>query len=348
MYINVPHPLCPNAQYCAHHLNHPNSPNTLNRTSPLPALSPPKHVMAGDSYSATTNPRSRRAIRHTRKKELASSAARLNASNTDTAICEETTGTPSDPEATLLYKCFCCEDEFPIGEGIITCAVHLICKSCILVGAHLALVDPECFPIKCCRPVGHLHIEKVLTPKQMDLYAYKTLEYDTPRSLRVYCSSRRCQRFIPAHYHNNSNHWHSIARCECGVGTCVICKSRFKDEHHRCGNSDPAHGRPNGLPENTPDCRIKLCPDCRTPIEHKEACNHMICGRCHHEFCFICMLPWIGFHGDAGCPHYGDPAVGYDDEGFECSTCGIHRDTGYDRHGLNRLGHDRSGLPAIQ
>jgi len=37
----------------------------------------------------------------------------------------------------------------------------------------------------------------------------------------------------------------------------------------------------------------KQCPQCRTPIQKNEGCNHMTC-RCSHEFCWICLRPYPG------------------------------------------------------
>jgi hypothetical protein len=79
-------------------------------------------------------------------------------------------------------------------------------------------------------------------------------------------------------------------------------------------------------------------------IEHQEACNHMTCCYCRHEFCFVCLLPWDGnFHDSDGCPSYKDPPAGYDEDGFERSARGLHRDTGFDRNGLDRLGRHKLG-----
>ena len=65
----------------------------------------------------------------------------------------------------------------------------------------------------------------------------------------------------------------------------------------------------------------------------------MTCPRCKHQFCFICMLSWTGFHSDEGCPQYGDPTEGYDDEGYEKTKRGLHLDTGLNRAGANRFDH---------
>lgn len=104
---------------------------------------------------------------------------------------------------------------------------------------------------------------------------------------------------------------------------------------HHCGQDDT--GRADWLPEYTPTCRIKKCPGCKAYIELREACNHMTCNYCTHEFCWVCLLPWNGFHDRVrGCPSYGDPE--YDEDLYEANTRGLHRETGLNRGGLDRLG----------
>ncbi|KAI8930446.1 hypothetical protein NX059_012397 [Plenodomus lindquistii] len=39
---------------------------------------------------------------------------------------------------------------------------------------------------------------------------------------------------------------------------------------------------------------FKSCPNCNVQIEKVAGCDHMTCGRCQHEFCWICLFPWKG------------------------------------------------------
>jgi len=36
----------------------------------------------------------------------------------------------------------------------------------------------------------------------------------------------------------------------------------------------------------------RLCPRCGFLIQHAEACRHMTCLKCHHEFCLACLERW--------------------------------------------------------
>ena len=121
-----------------------------------------------------------------------------------------------------------------------------------------------------------------------------------------------------------------MARCSCDTKTCFGCKDHFEDDNHQCVRSAGITTKPAWLPEYAADGRIKPCPTCNMWIEHKEACNHMTCCYCSHQFCFVCLLPWEGDFPDLeGCPAYGDPTSSYDNEGYELAR-GIHRDSGYD------------------
>ena len=39
----------------------------------------------------------------------------------------------------------------------------------------------------------------------------------------------------------------------------------------------------------------KNCPKCKTPWWKNGGCNHFSCS-CGHEFCWVCLRPWI-YHG---------------------------------------------------
>ncbi len=47
----------------------------------------------------------------------------------------------------------------------------------------------------------------------------------------------------------------------------------------------------------------KKCPNCETHIEKNHGCNHMHCGFCKHDFCWICLGKWSD-HGSATGGYY--------------------------------------------
>jgi len=244
-------------------------------------------------------------------------------------------------EEEVKYECCVCGDGLPLSQSVATCTEHFMCNQCIIDAHDIALKDNEAFPAQCCTPLPLGLVEHLLSPETCTAYLKKTQEHNTPIDLRVYCCKEDCRSFIPVGQFDSITYpLHTIARCKCGYDTCTECGKEWDGDDHIC-EEDEDDVRPDWMPEYSASCRIKRCPDCLTWIELKEACNHMLCSLCKSEFCFVCLQPWssrsTGFHKGEGCPAYGDPIEGYDDEGFELTKRGIHRDTGMNRDGLNLL-----------
>jgi len=36
----------------------------------------------------------------------------------------------------------------------------------------------------------------------------------------------------------------------------------------------------------------KACPNCKSPIQKNEGCNHMKCCKCKFDFCWVCLDAW--------------------------------------------------------
>jgi hypothetical protein len=255
-----------------------------------------------------------------------------------------------DTSETPKYECDVCGNEFSDSAGVLACVEHFYCNDCATEVFHRSLKDNNEFPASCCARSRHglppSLFEDLLGKEFIDSYRLKLSEHYTPESIRVYCANAHCARYHHPRSFDNSDHRRTIVACDCGTTTCVGCKSEWQADH-ACVQLT-SMSRPAWVPEYSSDCRIKQCPKCHEYIQLSEACNHMECSMCHHQFCFVCMVPWKGFHDNAGCPMYGDPDAGYDDKGFERTGRGIHIFTGRDREGYDRigrsaLGEDRAG-----
>ncbi|XP_052236052.1 ankyrin repeat and IBR domain-containing protein 1-like [Dreissena polymorpha] len=44
----------------------------------------------------------------------------------------------------------------------------------------------------------------------------------------------------------------------------------------------------------------KLCPQCKSPIQKNEGCNHMKCSKCKHDFCWVCLDQWKRHNSSTG------------------------------------------------
>ncbi|KAF1834616.1 hypothetical protein BDW02DRAFT_474557, partial [Decorospora gaudefroyi] len=227
------------------------------------------------------------------------------------------------------YRCLICCDKYPFTEGLSACGTHFLCNACIIDSFHASLPPTGLFPAKCCAPLPRRPIQHLLSPTTIEAYKAKAKEHYVPSALRVYCVNEDCRAFVPEDRFDNEHAWYSVARCICGTDTCVGCKREWEGDTHGCPETDEVGFKPEWMPEYSDSCRIKRCPNCRVGIELREACNHMMCCYCRYEFCFVRLVDWgTGFHEDEGCPSYGDPIAGYDEEGFEIGERGLHRDSG--------------------
>ncbi|KAF2271382.1 uncharacterized protein EI97DRAFT_446650 [Westerdykella ornata] len=226
--------------------------------------------------------------------------------------------------------CYVCLEESSRVDLVRTCPSHFICRDCvpaalqnqIPLSCHSAYrIPPERF---------RGEVDKTLIKK----YEEKLEGNDIPVRLRVYCASPRCSKLLARHTHRHTQQVH-FAKCDCGKKTCLTCKSLLgKVNGHICVSDTDANGRPIWLPQYTSTFRAKPCPNCRIVIEHMEWCNRIICPHCDHSWCFVCLRPEARTTGDYGlhdCPLQGDPECDYDEEGYEKSPRGIHRDTGLPR-----------------
>ncbi|ELU11727.1 hypothetical protein CAPTEDRAFT_112704 [Capitella teleta] len=76
------------------------------------------------------------------------------------------------------------------------------------------------------------------------------------------------------------------------------CCDKWKNWHEKMGETKPEEM--NGTEEETvvaANClwlvtNSKPCPNCKSPIQKNEGCNHMKCSKCKHDFCWVCLEQW--------------------------------------------------------
>ncbi|KAF2140972.1 uncharacterized protein K452DRAFT_334489 [Aplosporella prunicola CBS 121167] len=235
-------------------------------------------------------------------------------------------------------ECVVCLMPIAADPAFQSCSIHHICQDDLNTLFERAAKTELDYPPKCCHHSRGIDIDDavkfyddwgVVNPNFVKHYKAKVAEYGTPIPERVYCSNKKCSTFLA----DDRTVCH-----RCGHKTCRECKEAEANTSagHECGA-----GKTDDKIEYTSNNRVKRCPKCSVLIQLTDACNHMTCGICAHEFCFVCLEAWDrDAHRDRGCTYYSDPT--YDAEGYD--SRGIHRDTGLDKDGYNISGYNRQGF----
>eukprot|EP00488_Nonionellina_sp_1-RS-2012_P001508 TRINITY_DN2436_c0_g1_i1.p1 TRINITY_DN2436_c0_g1~~TRINITY_DN2436_c0_g1_i1.p1 ORF type:complete len:345 (-),score=92.06 TRINITY_DN2436_c0_g1_i1:140-1174(-) len=143
-----------------------------------------------------------------------------------------------------------------------------------------------------------------LTPDERNVRNAKLAEHQfkRPDSMIKYCPHGKCKEFV---FRENSN----ITRVECGVChqfMCWKCGQIYKGKQAgHCGNDlcDDAAYITLHLCEakikdiggiKVTDTRICTNKQCCAINIHAQACKHMTCKKCAHQYCHICLQDWKG------------------------------------------------------
>jgi len=126
-----------------------------------------------------------------------------------------------------------------------------------------------------------------------------------------WCSHPGCGA---GHIHEGGNQEPIMTCTKCATKTCFKHKAAWHsgktcDEFDKeLKNSEEAANA--ALLSRT----TKQCPNCQVPIEKNQGCDHMTCGHCNHEFCWLCLADYRqimdndnSYHNRT-CEHYSPPA----------------------------------------
>lgn len=96
----------------------------------------------------------------------------------------------------------------------------------------------------------------------------------------------------------------SCINCSCGNPFCFRCG---EESHTPCSCAQLAEWMTKCSNESETAnwilANTKKCPNCNTRIEKNQGCNHINCGQCKYEFCWICMGKWSD-HGQVTGGYY--------------------------------------------
>ncbi|TPX51356.1 hypothetical protein SeLEV6574_g00333 [Synchytrium endobioticum] len=198
----------------------------------------------------------------------------------------------------------CCNDK----EGLETLALscnHRFCRDCYEHYLTQKICEEgesrhiQCMATSCKLVVDEKTIGMVVKPEVHTRYRQLLMRtYVDDNDFLKWCPSPNCEYAVECHV--PVTHLTEIVptvKCACGHRFCFGCGIA---DHQPCicalvrmwmkkceDDSETA----NWISANT-----KECTKCNSTIEKNGGCNHMTCKRCKHEFCWVCMGPWVD-HG---------------------------------------------------
>lgn len=187
---------------------------------------------------------------------------------------------PADetPIEAATSECTSCFDDIPFAEAVDVPCRHQYCSTCFSQLVTTAILNEDTFPPKCClqdipRRVLQLH----LSPKELEAFDEKELEYAVPSESRYYCGSTSCAKWIDTRKALRSD---GALQCpHCRFKMCTSCRGA-------------QHGRTQDCPQDfdlgaalrqAERAGWRRCYSCRTMVELNRGCRHITC-KCRAEF----------------------------------------------------------------
>ena len=222
----------------------------------------------------------------------------INIFNQDALDCPICCETITDFEKTPFIKITNCDD-----------SSHIACKDCYLT--YLKSNISETFSINCiggtCKTkISYTSIKKFNETFFNNLIKFSLLQcFNDLNNLAINsCPEQECDNVILTNYQDDSIidltttvNLEPVSCLNChkfclsckkeshSPITCILLKKWFNKINE--GNESL-----NWVLNNT-----QPCPNCDVDIEKIDGCNHMKCGFCKYEFCWICSKNWEGHGG---------------------------------------------------
>eukprot|EP01129_Flabellula_baltica_P013969 TRINITY_DN6595_c0_g1_i1.p1 TRINITY_DN6595_c0_g1~~TRINITY_DN6595_c0_g1_i1.p1 ORF type:complete len:672 (-),score=129.74 TRINITY_DN6595_c0_g1_i1:2-1984(-) len=107
-----------------------------------------------------------------------------------------------------------------------------------------------------------------------------------------WCPAAGCERALYDPIVEGENF---VGVCECGQKFCWKCGKEYHTPA-TCEQFELWQEKSNNdeiLTKMWLQMNTKRCPSCRNAIEKNDGCFMMTCGKCRHQFCWLCCEPWF-------------------------------------------------------
>lgn len=196
---------------------------------------------------------------------------------------------------------------------------HLACKTCYnmyLKNNFSENFNIACIGGTCKKKISYISIKKFDETYFKNLIKFSLLQCcnDLNNSTINNCPEQDCENIIFTQYNDDSEN-STTPRANLEPVTCIslhkFCLTCKKESHSpiTCNLLKKWFNKINDGNEslNWVLNNTQPCPNCDVDIEKIDGCNHMKCGYCKHEFCWICNKDWAGHGGSFyDCMHKRD------------------------------------------
>ena len=179
--------------------------------------------------------------------------------------------------------------------NILPCG-HLFCSSCWTNYLKSLILESKVDNIKCmnyqCKKnipeefiLNHISEHKDLIEKFHKFKNRKEILKDQNKKV---CPNPDCESFL------KKSLLSKYVKCEKGHEYCFEC---LNPPH---GNKPCDYKQMRKFMKWKKGKRVKQCPKCKMYTEKNEGCNHMTCGNCNYQWCWLCEEEYKGGHYSSG------------------------------------------------
>ncbi|KAJ8319887.1 hypothetical protein KUTeg_001474 [Tegillarca granosa] len=238
-----------------------------------------------------------------------------------------TSSVPPSPDAV----CDICTHSFALQEEPVHMSCkHQFCRMCWKEYLNLKIQEGDahhitCPGFNCSRLVPVDVIENIVSMEMARRYLQFDIKAFVESNPNIkWCPFPGCGRAVKLPEIDNSNQAavkklpsDTSRAVDCGNGhyfcwDCIgeahepsSCEN-WKRWHQKIAEVKPEelHGTDSDT-ESAANClwlvtNSKACPNCKSPIQKNEGCNHMKCSKCKYDFCWVCLDQWKRHNSSTG------------------------------------------------